>query len=155
TDAFIAANQDRPVAPSAPIPPAGKLAAPAAARAVIKPFQPNTSVFLFTPAAIYRTRYVAMSGRPDRPEYPPVGARTDSSPAAPGGDLKLEILDAAGNVVRSYTSGASAPSGGGRGGRRGGALPSSLPAKAGMNRFVWDLRYPGAASGGGDGEGGG
>jgi hypothetical protein len=24
-----------------------------------------------------------------------------------------------------------------------------------MNRFVWDLRYPGGASGGGDGEGGG
>jgi hypothetical protein len=30
-----------------------------------------------------------------------------------------------------------------------------LPTKAGMNRFVWDLRYPGGPAGGGDGEGGG
>jgi hypothetical protein len=34
-------------------------------------------------------------------------------------------------------------------------LPSALPTKVGMNRFVWDLRYPGGAAGGGDGEGGG
>ena len=34
-------------------------------------------------------------------------------------------------------------------------LPSALPTKAGMNRFVWDLRYPGGPAGGGDGEGGG
>ena len=68
--------------------------------------------------------------------------------------MKLEILDAAGGVVRTYTSAASAAPQG-RGGRRGGGLPSSLPTKAGMNRFVWDLRYPGGPAGGGDGEGGG
>ena len=37
---------------------------------------------------------------------------------------------------------ASAAAGGRGGGRRGGGLPSTLPVKAGMNRFVWDLRYP-------------
>src|SRR5262249_55471388 len=51
---------------------------------------------------------------------------------------------------------AAAPSGRGGGGRRGAALPSSLPLKPGMNRFVWDLRYPGGpAVTSSDGEGGG
>src|SRR4029077_13631886 len=45
--------------------------------------------------------------------------------------------------------------GGRGGGRRGGGLPSALPTKGGMNRFVWDLRFPGGPAGGGDGEGGG
>jgi len=71
--------------------------------------------------------------------------------------VKLDILDAAGTVVRSYTSetrGGGAAAGRG-GGRRGGALPSTLPTKVGMNRFVWDLRYPGGPAGPSDGEGGG
>ena len=40
------------------------------------------------------------------------------------------------------------------GGRRGGGLPSTLPIKVGMNRFVWDLRYAGGPATGGDMEGG-
>jgi photosystem II stability/assembly factor-like uncharacterized protein len=132
--------------------------APAAPpRPTIKPFEPNANVFLFTPAATYRTHYSSMSGRPDRPEYPPVGARIDYYLAAPTGEVKLDILDAAGTVVRSYTSetrGGGAPVGRG-GGRRGSALPSTLPTKIGMNRFVWDLRYPGGPAGASDGEGGG
>jgi hypothetical protein len=94
----------------------------------------------------------------DVPEYPPAGARIDYYLAAPAGDLKLEILDATGNVVRTYTSGTTAAPAAGRGGRRGGGLPSALPKKVGMNRFVWDLRYPGGpavASDEGGGFGGG
>jgi len=154
TDAFITPNQDRPVAPSGPIPPGGKLASPAPPRAVIKPFEPNVNLFLFTPAATYRTRYVPMSGRPDMPEYPPAGARIDYYLASPAGEVKLDILDAAGRVVRSYTSESRAAASAGRGGRRGGGLATTLPTKPGMNRFVWDLRYPGGPAGG-DGEGGG
>ena len=119
----------------------------------IKPFD-GSSLFLFTPAPAYRIRYDALTGRADQVEYPAAGARIDYYLPNPSGELKLEILDAAGSVVRTYTSEARAAAGG-RGGRRGGGLPSVLPTKAGMNRFVWDLRYPGAASGGGDGEGGG
>ena len=154
TDAFITPNQDRPVAPSGPIPPGGKLASPAPPRAVIKPFEPNVNLFLFTPAATYRTRYVPISGRPDMPEYPPAGARIDYYLASPAGEVKLDILDAAGRVVRSYTSESRAAASAGRGGRRGGGLATTLPTKPGMNRFVWDLRYPGGPAGG-DGEGGG
>src|SRR5205809_5378934 len=87
------------------------------AAAPIKPFEPNANVFLFTPASTYRTRYAATSGRPDMPEYPSVGARVDYYISSPSGEVKLEILDAAGKVVRSYTSESR---GGGRGGRGGG-----------------------------------
>jgi hypothetical protein len=122
----------------------------------IKPFDAS-NVFLFTPAPAYRTRYAASMGRPDMPEFPPVGARIDYFLASPSGEVKLEILDAAGKTVREYTSVSrgGAPQGGRGGGRRGGNLPSTLPARPGMNRFVWDLRYPGGPAGGGDGEGGG
>ena len=125
-------------------------------KAPIKPFD-GSNVFLFTPAPTYRMRYSASGGRPDLPEYPPAGARIDYYLASPSGDVKLEILDAAGTVVRSYSSAprTAAPAGRG-GGRRGGGLPSALPTKVGMNRFVWDLRYAGGPpSSGGDMEGGG
>jgi photosystem II stability/assembly factor-like uncharacterized protein len=119
----------------------------------IKPFDAS-SMFLFTPAPAYRIRYDTMVGRADQVEYPAAGARIDYYLPNPSGEVKLEILDASGSVVRTYSSEARAAAGG-RGGRRGGGLPTVLPTKAGMNRFVWDLRYPGGAAGGGDGEGGG
>ncbi len=130
-----------------------KAGAPAT-RAAIKPFD-GSNVFLFTPAPAYRVHYQPAVGRPDQPEYPPAGARIDYYLASPSGEVKLDILDAAGKVVRSYSSEARAAAAAGRGGRRGGGLPTVLPTKAGMNRFVWDLRYTGGPAGGGDGEGGG
>jgi photosystem II stability/assembly factor-like uncharacterized protein len=120
---------------------ARRSAAAAPVKAAIKPFD-QSNVFLFTPSATYRTRYVAAPARPDRPEYPPVGARIDYYLASPSGEVKLEMLDAAGTVVRSFSSEARAAAATGRG-RRGGGLPSTLPTKAGMNRFVWDLQYAG------------
>jgi len=109
----------------------------------IKPFD-GSSVFLFTPAPAYRVHYTPLTGRPDAPEYPAAGARIDYYLANPSGEVKLDILDVAGKVVRAYSSEtrAAAPTGRG-GGRRGGGLPSALPTKVGMNRFVWDLRYAG------------
>ncbi len=56
----------------------------------------------------------------------------------------LEILDSAGAVVRTIepdTAGGAAP----RGGRRRGG-EASIPVKAGLNAFVWDLRTQGIAS---------
>ena len=124
----------------------------------IKSFD-SSGVFLFTPALTFRTHYAASAGRPDRPEYPPIGARIDYLLTNPSGEVKLEILDNAGKVVRNYSSegGRTLPpqGGGGGGGFRGRALPTTLPKKAGLNRFVWDLRYPGGAATGGGGEEGG
>ena len=122
----------------------------------IKPFEPSASVFLFTPAPAYRMHYFTVSGRPDWPEYPPVGARIDYYLADPSGAVTLDILDAAGKVVRSYSSESRAAASQGRGGGRGrGGAPSVLPKKPGMNRFIWDLRYAGGPAGGGDPEAGG
>jgi photosystem II stability/assembly factor-like uncharacterized protein len=130
--------------------------AQAPAKPVIKPFD-GSSVFLFTPAAAYRMRYAPSQARPEMPEFPPAGARIDYFLASATSDLKLEILDSTGAVVRTFTSTAPAAPAGGRGGggRRGGGLPSTLPTKVGMNRFVWDLRYSGGPAGAADGEGGG
>jgi photosystem II stability/assembly factor-like uncharacterized protein len=91
-------------------------------------------------------------------QYLPAGAMIDYYLAsAPPGDIRLDILDSAGRVIRSISSGAAAPAeapvaaappddeegGGGGGGRGGGAAPR-IPKAAGLNRFMWDLRYPGA-----------
>jgi len=106
----------------------------------------ETRVQLFSPAPAYRMHYVPQSGDPGKPEYPPFGARIDYALAsAPAGEVKLEILDSAGKAIRTYSSEAPRREGQGqapRGRRAGGA--TTLTKKAGMNRFVWDLRYPGA-----------
>jgi hypothetical protein len=157
SDVVRASNQS-PAAPPAQKPAvgSGSVGTPklTALHPTYRPFDAS-SVFLFTPADAYRTHYVPSSGRPDMPEYPAVGARIDYYlPSAPSG-LKLEILDSTGTVVRTFTNNAPAARGGRGGGRRGGNLPSTLPTKVGMNRFVWDLRYGGGAASAGDGEGGG
>jgi photosystem II stability/assembly factor-like uncharacterized protein len=76
----------------------------------------------------------------------------------PTGEVKLEFLDAAGKLVNKYSSSAPArpeaaedstpvvDEQGGGGGGRGGGAPARVPAQAGMNRFVWDFRYPDATT---------
>jgi photosystem II stability/assembly factor-like uncharacterized protein len=64
-------------------------------------------------------------------------------PAGPPA-LEMEIVDADGDVVRSYSSrpegGPGGSGGGGGGGPFGGGGRDLLPVEAGMNRFVWDLQ---------------
>ena len=70
----------------------------------------------------------------------------------PRGEVALEILDAAGKSIRRFTSsstndgapGQNAEAAEGGGGRFGGGVPR-LSAEKGLNRFVWDLRYPDAS----------
>ena len=71
-------------------------------------------------------------------------------PSVPAGPVRIEILDAAGNAVNTYSSAASGgPPAAGRGGRggagggrgRGGPPPSIVTNTVGHNRFVWDLRH--------------
>ena len=126
----------------------------------------RAEAYLFQPREAYRMRYSASGGRADQPEYPPPGVYVDYYLAgAPAGELKLEILDGKGHVVRTIAS----ATGGGRAGaalpaqeRRGGGAPAVLPKREWHNRFMWDLRYsasPASASGdpalsGGRGSGG-
>jgi hypothetical protein len=57
--------------------------------------------------------------------------------------VKLEILDSAGTVIRSYSSLPQRGPGGQAAQSGPGAPPGgpSLPARAGLNRFAWDLRH--------------
>jgi photosystem II stability/assembly factor-like uncharacterized protein len=50
----------------------------------------------------------------------------------PTGEVSLTFLGEAGNEIRTYTSDS--------------ADPPRVPATAGMNHFVWNLRYPGATT---------
>ena len=68
------------------------------------------------------------------------------------GDLRLEILDSVGNLVRAFTTAAApsraeaAPAAADdeeEGSFRPRTPPARLDKSAGLHRFVWDLRYPG------------
>ncbi|HEY2941243.1 MAG TPA: hypothetical protein VGN09_02305, partial [Vicinamibacteria bacterium] len=113
---------------------------------------------LFAPRPAYRMRYAASAARPDAPEYPPPAARVDYVLPTGEGEAKLEILGPHGERVRSLSSAAPAasPAVGAEprteeeeSGPRASGLPSRLPARRGMNRFLWDLRYAGAQGGSG------
>ncbi|HEV8355154.1 MAG TPA: hypothetical protein VGQ17_00125, partial [Gemmatimonadales bacterium] len=102
-------------------------------------------VYLVAPRPAYRT---TLGGGPDTPppgvgKNPPNGAilRYALAKAADStAPLTLEILDPKGAVVRSFTSAAAKYDSAG-----GQARPPKLPAAAGMNRFIWDLRANGIA----------
>jgi photosystem II stability/assembly factor-like uncharacterized protein len=108
--------------------------------------------YLFKPGDAYRVRRSTYTDTPlpiDEPagENPPDGAAIDYSlPASTSGPVTLEILDAHGKLVRKYAS-TDAPY----------AteaqlekqliplywikMPQTLPANAGMHRWIWDLRF--------------
>ncbi|MGE5244806.1 MAG: VPS10 domain-containing protein [Betaproteobacteria bacterium] len=141
---IVLARDEQTAAPAAPAAPKAMRSPLLPPKMPVKAYDAHASVFLFTPAPAYRTHYVPVSGRPDMPEYPPVAALIDYSLTHPMSDLQLQILDAAGKTVRSFSAGGGEPAQAARGGgRRGGGGMSSLPNRAGMNRFVWDLRYAG------------
>jgi len=74
--------------------------------------------------------------------------------AKPTSDVTLEFLDSAGKSIRKFTAkvggpaeGAAqpaAPPAGEGGGFGGGGAPPPVPIEVGLNRFVWDTRYPDA-----------
>ena len=87
-------------------------------------------------------------------QYPRPGAMIDYYlPSETSADLKLEILDSAGKLIRTFSSAAppqrerptddAADDEEGGGGFRQRAAPARLENTAGMHRFTWDLRYPG------------
>jgi hypothetical protein len=94
---------------------------------------------LFTPRPAIRYRYRAGFGGiegdrgagEDTPQYPPAGAMIDYSLAsAPSGPITLEILDGSGAVIRSFSSDSA-------------LAGPRLPTRVGLNRFIWDMTWPG------------
>ncbi|HTS30062.1 MAG TPA: hypothetical protein VMH81_29525 [Bryobacteraceae bacterium] len=108
-----------------------------------------SNAYLFAPAEAVRMQWDTYTDTPLNPdvaaaENPPDGAVIDYYlQSSPAGDLQLEIYDAAGKLVRSYSSNGAT----GVGYKVNVpdfwlAPPALLPKTAGLHRFVWDLRYP-------------
>ena len=119
-----------------------------------------SNAYLYQPATAIRMNREPFQGTPLPPEIPkaqnpPDGAVIDYYlKSAPSGEVTLEILDAKNQLVRRYSSNDHPVA---RRGRQAIAdiwiVPSpSLTARAGMNRFVWDLRYATASGATGDPE---
>ena len=99
--------------------------------------------YLYAPQKAYRLYYPdAVDKRPPSGENPPAGVLIDYYLAGdPAGPVTLEIADASGTVVRHLSSAK------GKVTEQPPEWPDliqptdTLPARKGMNRFVWDLRY--------------
>ncbi|MEO7143698.1 MAG: hypothetical protein ABI165_09375, partial [Bryobacteraceae bacterium] len=112
--------------------------------------------WLYQPATAIRMSSESFPGTPLPPEEPtaanpPGGAILDYFlNAPPAGDVTVEILDAKHQVIRRFST-SDVPVAA----RRTGLtiadiwvqIPAPLTAHAGMNRLVWDLRYPGPVRG--------
>jgi photosystem II stability/assembly factor-like uncharacterized protein len=112
---------------------------------------PVASADLFAPRTQTRFRYSPVGGVAGStpgdfsvPQYPPVSLAIDYYlPSSAPADLKLEITDGSGRVVRTVQgpgAQATSQSQGMRGPRRGGGA-TTLTTKAGHNRFLWDYRW--------------
>lgn len=109
---------------------------------------PNTAgsaVHLYTPRDGYRTQAGAAFVGPTVEYY---------LASVPAGPVTIDILDAGGKPVNSYSSGTGAPSGqgaspnnpqammmAGRGGRGGSARAAPPTRNEGHNRWVWDVQH--------------
>jgi photosystem II stability/assembly factor-like uncharacterized protein len=107
----------------------------------LKPADLDQTVHLFQPAPACRTR----GGGGFHPRgtvgaNPPDGVIVDYFlKSAPKDDVTMEILDAKGQLVHQFSSKKKKEQGEtGFFGRRG---EPSLPKKAGLNRFVWNMQY--------------
>ena len=110
-------------------------------------------IHLFKPGNAYRMQGASFS-RPGLAigKNPPNGVVVYYNfSRKPKGDIKLEFLDDQGNVVKTFSNkqerGEGEGSGAGEEGffRRGGG-PQKIPADSGLNKFVWNMRYPDATN---------
>ncbi|MBP1637117.1 MAG: hypothetical protein H6Q10_3691, partial [Acidobacteria bacterium] len=106
---------------------------------------------VLAPEVAWRTRHEPMGSRPGEPQYPPPGAIIDyfiagNQAAAKGSPaLLLEILDAAGRVVRSFGADDAGEAESPREadeemGPRRRAAAVRLTDTPGLHRILWDLR---------------
>ena len=107
---------------------------------------------LFEPREAYRMRFGGAGRSPSDPQYPSPGVMIDYYLAAES-EVTLEILDAGGTALRTFSSSDKTQETGETQQMRGpvpGARGATLAKDAGMHRFTWDLRHPGALDGKGE-----
>jgi len=107
----------------------------------------DSDVFLYQPRAAYRMGGFGGFSMPGLGENPPSGSviyyYLKEKPKEP---ITLEFRDLQGKMIRKFTS-KGRPAAGPEGPYAmfyGGGGTRPIPAEAGMNRFVCDMRYPGA-----------
>jgi len=108
----------------------------------------SAAATLFKPAVAARVRYSMYTDTPvppdePRAENPPDGAMIDYYLAHDARNVKLEIVNSAGRVLRTFSSDDPTPSPADAGNWpwywfRAAVAPS---LKAGLQRFTWDLHY--------------
>jgi hypothetical protein len=115
-----------------------------------KPELAGAAAHLFPVSPAFR--FGGAEGRGAVGKNPPYGARIRyllKEAPKEGEEIKLEILDSKGALVRSFSSKEEKKEEKDEGEdddeRPRGAGPKTLPAKAGLNSFSWDLRYPEAS----------
>jgi len=126
-------------------------------------FAPRGNVGKNPPAGAVIDYWLKVSlKKPDQAKAQPAGAgaenapvKSEASPATPSSETKkadtesegpkitLEILDSSGKVIRKYPK-KEEPADEEEDFFNRDRSASTLPADAGLNRFVWDLRYEGA-----------
>lgn len=107
----------------------------------------NSDIFLYQPRAAYRMGGFGGFAMPGVGENPPSGSVICYYlREKPQEQITMEIRDPQGNVIQTFKSGGMAEAEPASPYARfyGGGGTRTIPAEAGMNRFVWDMRYPGA-----------
>ena len=109
----------------------------------------SADAYLFAPAPAIRMQWDTYTDTPLNPDVPAAGNPPDGAiidyylKSPPEGDVKLDVYDHAGKLVRSYSSGSAASLGYKVNVPDYWLAPAPvLPKNAGLHRFVWDLRYP-------------
>jgi photosystem II stability/assembly factor-like uncharacterized protein len=107
----------------------------------------GTQAFLFQPENTIRYRY-RDTDENEIPNYPEAGVILDYYlPSEPQSPLRLEIMDEAGNLIRSYSSDAAAQKSEQETSMATGFTAKmgnqKLKATTGMHRFRWDMKHAG------------
>ena len=106
-----------------------------------------SDVFLFKPRDAYRMEGGGgfSGGGGDVGQNPPAGSVIYYDlKEKPKSEITLEFLDAKGSVIKKYTSATAGAAVSAEPAERPFAGGPRLQADAGMNRFVWNMRYPDA-----------
>jgi hypothetical protein len=108
----------------------------------IVPTDVDAAAKLFAPRPAYRVRFPdSIDRRQPAGENPPPGAIIYYYlKSAPKDEVKLEILDAQGNVMKSYSSNKATEELGPAEWPDVQRLSEVLPAEAGLNRWFWNVR---------------
>lgn len=109
----------------------------------LTPEDASAEATLYTPRTAYRLRFPdSLDRRQPSGENPPPGAILYYFlKSAPKGEVKLEILDAEGAAVKTYTNDKKAEDAGPAEWPDVQHQNETLPTEEGLNRFYWDLRY--------------